>query len=60
LLVGGAKSPDFLLDVLPVLARTIPHAQVMTLPGLDHTAPDEDAPEAVAAAIRPFLLQNGM
>lgn len=60
LLVGGAKSPAFLLDVLPVLAETLPHTQVMTLPGLDHTAPDEDAPETVANAIRPFLLQNGV
>jgi pimeloyl-ACP methyl ester carboxylesterase len=58
LLMGGAKSPDFLLDVLPILAGTIPHARVIKLPDLDHTAPDEDAPEAVVAAFKQFLLTN--
>jgi len=57
LLMGGAKSPAFLLNVLPVLVATIPHAQMVLLPDLEHTAPDEDAPEEVAAAFKPFLLQ---
>ena len=56
LLLGGENSPDFLLRVLPLLAETMPHARVMKLPGLDHTAPDEDAPEAVAAVVKEFLL----
>ena len=60
LLLGGANSPDFLLAILPVLAEIIPHARVVQLAGLDHTAPDEDAPEAVAAAIKQFLLQRGV
>ena len=55
LLLGGSKSPAYLLDVLPVLAATLPHARYQILPGLDHTAPDQDAPEAVAAVLKEFV-----
>ena len=55
LLLGGGNSPNFLLDVLPILAKTIPNVRTMKLPGLDHTAPDEDAPEAVASVLREFF-----
>lgn len=55
LLLGGSNSPAFLLNVLPILAKTIPHAQVVELPGLDHSAPDEDAPEVVAAVLKKHL-----
>jgi pimeloyl-ACP methyl ester carboxylesterase len=58
LLMGGAKSPAFLLDVLPILADIIPHARVVQLPGLDHTAPDEDAPESVADAVKQLMVTN--
>ena len=57
LLLGGSKSPAYLLDVLPVLAEVIPHARLINLPGLDHTSPnDEDAPNAVAAVLKQFLV----
>jgi pimeloyl-ACP methyl ester carboxylesterase len=59
LLLGGSKSPAFLLNVLPVLAEILPHAQLIQLPGLDHSAPDEDAPEAVATALKEFLGAKG-
>ena len=58
LLLGGAKSPAFLLNILSVLTETLPHAKMMVLPNVDHTAPDEDAPETVAAVLKPFLLPN--
>ncbi len=57
LLLGGSKSPAYLLDILPVLAEIILHARLINLPGLNHTSPnDEDAPEAVAAVLKQFLV----
>ncbi len=56
LLLGGRKSPAYLLDVLPVLAATIPHAHQRILPSLDHTAPDQDAPETVARELKQFFV----
>lgn len=56
LLVGGGNSPTFLLDVLPILETTLSHARLIILAGLNHTAPDEDAPEAVAEMLKPFFL----
>ncbi len=57
LLLGGEKSPGYLLNSLQVLARTIPSAQAHILPGLNHTAPDDEAPEVVAALVKNFLLK---
>lgn len=58
LLLGGGNSPTFLIDPLSALEDTLPHASQRLLPGLDHTAPDEDAPETVALAVREFLLER--
>jgi pimeloyl-ACP methyl ester carboxylesterase len=55
LLLGGSRSPAYLRDVLPVLARVITHAQMMELPGLDHNAPDQKEPEVVAAELQNFF-----
>jgi pimeloyl-ACP methyl ester carboxylesterase len=55
LLLGGSRSPAYLLDVLPIVAKTIADAQSIVLPRLDHNAPDENAPELVAAALRQFF-----
>ena len=57
LLLGGSKSPDYLLRSLYILARTIPSTWVEVLPGLNHTAPDDEAPEVVAALVKNFLLK---
>jgi pimeloyl-ACP methyl ester carboxylesterase len=54
LLLGGGKSPSYLTDVLPQLARIMPNASSMILPGLDHNAPDLNAPAAIADHIRTF------
>src|SRR6266498_1892687 len=55
LLLNGRKSPAYLRDILPVLAKTIPHAQQIELPGLNHNAPDQDAPELVASELKRFF-----
>lgn len=55
LLLAGANSPDWLRVVLPVLQRLIPDARLRVLQGLDHNAPDLNAPQAVAAQLLPFL-----
>src|ERR1043165_6426539 len=48
LLLYGSKSPAYLRNILPVLAKTIPHAEQIELSGLNHNAPDQDAPECIA------------
>jgi pimeloyl-ACP methyl ester carboxylesterase len=55
LLLGGSRSPDYLRNVLPVLAKEIAHAHTIEMPGLDHNAPDQNATEAVAAELRKFF-----
>jgi pimeloyl-ACP methyl ester carboxylesterase len=54
LLIGGEKSPAYLTGVLPGLAGVIPDAQHVILRGLDHNAPDLNAPDMVAEQIRTF------
>ena len=55
LLLGGSRSPAYLRDVLPILAKTIPHVRQVEFPGLNHNAPDQNAPELVAAEMKRFL-----
>ncbi len=55
LLLGGAKSPVYLRDVLPILAKTVPHATLRMFEGLDHNAPDINAPTIIADALKQFL-----
>lgn len=55
LLLCGARSPAYLRNVLPILAKTIPHARFIELPGLDHNAPDQHVPEEVAAQLKHFF-----
>jgi pimeloyl-ACP methyl ester carboxylesterase len=55
LLLGGARTPSYLTGVLPRLARIIPDARHEILPGLDHNAPDLNAPATVAGKIVGFL-----
>ncbi|GAA1576350.1 alpha/beta hydrolase [Kribbella hippodromi] len=58
LLLGGAKSPTYLTGVLPKLAGILPDADYTILPGLDHNAPDENAPDAIAEQIRRYLVRG--
>ena len=55
LLLCGSRSPAYLRQVPPVLAKIMPHAHWMELPGLDHNAPDQNAPEVVAAELKRFF-----
>jgi pimeloyl-ACP methyl ester carboxylesterase len=55
LLLNGSKSPAYLRNILPTLARTIPHAQHIELYGLNHNAPDQDAPERIAPELKQFF-----
>lgn len=58
LLLGGGKTPRYITDVLPRLARVIPHARYELLPALDHNAPDLNAPSVVADQIRQFTQEG--
>lgn len=55
LLLGGTKSPDYFVKALRILAQTIPYAQLIQFPKLDHNAPDLNAPEMVAAELAQFF-----
>jgi len=59
LLLSGSKSPTYLRNILPVLAQTIPYVQQLELPGLNHNAPDQEAPERIASQVKQFLLDRG-
>jgi pimeloyl-ACP methyl ester carboxylesterase len=58
LLLGGAKSPGYLTGVLPRLTEILPNAEYAILPDLDHNAPDENAPDAIAQQIRLHLVRE--
>jgi len=55
LVVAGGRSPQWLRQVQPRLAELMPHARYVLVPELDHNAPDESAPAAVADLVRAFL-----
>jgi pimeloyl-ACP methyl ester carboxylesterase len=56
LLLGGTKSPGYLSVALRELATVLPHAQRVTLDGLDHSGPEDDgSPQLVAQALRGFF-----
>ncbi|AEV85464.1 hypothetical protein ACWT_4442 [Actinoplanes sp. SE50] len=54
-LPAGSRTPPYLRDILPPLARLIPGAGYEILPGLDHNAPDRNAPETIPARLTAFL-----
>ena len=58
LLLGGEKSPAYLTGVLPQLATILPSAEYTILPGLDHNAPDLNAPDTIAQQIRLHLVRG--
>jgi pimeloyl-ACP methyl ester carboxylesterase len=55
LLMGGGRSPAWLLDALAGLHRIIGGSSLIIRPPLDHNAPDQNAPEDVAGLVRAFL-----
>lgn len=54
LLLAGDKSPAYLTGILPELSRIIPDATHRLIAGLDHNAPDLNAPSTIADQIRAF------
>jgi pimeloyl-ACP methyl ester carboxylesterase len=56
LLLTGARGPDYLTSTAAALAKTMPAARHVVLPGVDHGAPQQ-APRLVADAVRPFLAE---
>ena len=55
LLLGGGKSPAYLKLALDRIGAVIPHAERTEFPDAGHNAPDQDAPEAVAARLAMML-----
>jgi pimeloyl-ACP methyl ester carboxylesterase len=54
LLLGGRRSPGYITGVLPQLVHVIPAARCRILDGLDHNAPDLNAPAVIARQIMTF------
>ena len=63
LLLGGTRSPRYLLEALDVLETVLPNAHRLDLQGMDHSAAwNEDrggSPWSVARALRAFFLDRG-
>ena len=55
LLLGGGRSPGWLLSVVSELHKIIPNSSQVVSARLDHNAPDQGAPEAIAGLVRAFL-----
>ena len=63
LILGGAKSPAFLRDILDALSRTLPHVKRIEYPDLDHSGPNQNGPnqkgpERIAKDLRAFFSQS--
>ena len=63
LLLGGAKSPAFLREILDALARTLPQVKRIEYPDFDHSAPNQSRPnrkdpERIAEDLRAFFSQS--
>ncbi|WP_345337664.1 alpha/beta hydrolase [Planotetraspora kaengkrachanensis] len=54
LLLGGTRSPAYFDGALKRLAAVLPQARSITLPGVGHSAPDDD-PLVVARPLRDFF-----
>lgn len=55
LFIDGTSSPAYLRNAAQVLSTTLPRARLIELAGLDHNAPDQNAPEQVSAVLAQFL-----
>ena len=56
LVMSGSKSPDYLVSAAQMLEAVIPGARMRKLEGLDHNAPDENAPKNIAAVLKDFFV----
>ncbi|MCW2143676.1 alpha/beta fold hydrolase [Actinoplanes cyaneus] len=55
LLLGGGRTPSYLRDVLPRLAQLMPGSWCEIIDGLDHNAPDLNAPEEIAGRLAALM-----
>lgn len=55
LVITGTKSPDYLIKGAHELESNLPFKQSVSLEGLDHNAPDENAPEKIAQILNNFF-----
>ncbi len=55
LLLGGSKSPKFLLDGLSKLHEIIPSSSIHIMKGLGHNTPDDMGPELTAEDLKGFF-----
>ncbi len=58
LLIYGTKSPAYLRLAARTLAKTLQNAKLVEMPGMDHNAPDQNDPQAVADEIQQFLFRK--
>ncbi|WJH36594.1 hypothetical protein N6H14_13095 [Paenibacillus sp. CC-CFT747] len=57
LLAYGGKSPSFVPETIRTLHTTLPHAEMLEFPGLEHLSPENPHdPVAVARQVQRFLL----
>jgi pimeloyl-ACP methyl ester carboxylesterase len=54
-LLGGARTPEYVTRAVRLLPTLMPNARGELIAGLDHIAPDENAPATVAAHLRAAL-----
>jgi pimeloyl-ACP methyl ester carboxylesterase len=54
-LLGGTRTPEYVTRAVSVLPGLMPDARGELIEGLDHIAPDENAPAVVAAHLRTHL-----
>ncbi|OZB94324.1 alpha/beta fold hydrolase [Paenibacillus sp. XY044] len=55
LLMTGTKSPGYLHEAAAALESCLPDRQVVSLEGLHHNAPDDQAPGQIAGLIKGFM-----
>lgn len=56
LVMSGTKSPGYLIAAARELESILPNKQSLPLVGLDHSAPDEKAPEKIAQILKGFFV----
>lgn len=56
MVISGTKSPEYLQTSARELESTLPNKQSVSLPKLDHNAPDEKAPDKVAQTLKQFFV----
>jgi pimeloyl-ACP methyl ester carboxylesterase len=58
LLMAGERGPGYLREVVETLNAFVPRSELSVLPKLGHNAPDQDAPDIVAAELLRYFTQT--